>query len=202
MVKCNRNYDNLATSYLFVEIARRTRAFTEKNPGVKVMRLGIGNTTEPLPPIISEAIQRAGRELGTIEGYGRFGGYGDEQGINDLREAVAVEYDKRGIPLKPQEIFIGDGAKSDLGNIQGIFAPGIVALQDPVYPAYLDVTAINGRSGRFNEDSGKYAKVVYMPCIPENGFAPELPRGKVDLIYLCSPNNPTCAVMKKRDLEK
>lgn len=201
MAVYNKDYDNLAPSYLFSEIAKRTKAF-EAATGQTVMRLGIGNTTEPFPPVIAEAIQRAGRELGTLEGYGRFGGYGDEQGMTALREAVAGEYARRGMPIKSKEVFIGDGAKSDLGNIQGIFAPGVIALQDPVYPAYLDVSAINGRTGSFDRFSARYAKVAYMPCTPENGFTPQVPKSKVDLVYLCSPNNPTGAVMKKRDLEK
>lgn len=204
MVTINHNYNNVKSSYLFSEIARRTREFQKANPDIKIMRLGIGNTTEPLPSLICEAIKKAAMDLGTLQGYSEFGGYGAEQGRLDLRTAIAADYYKsdKKVIIDPDEVFIGDGAKSDLGNIQGIFGRGVVALQDPAYPAYLDVTAINGRSGKFNTTSERYDKIVYMCCTPENNFATKVPNMKVSLIYLCSPNNPTGAVMRKSDLEK
>lgn len=202
MVQVNKHYDNLPPSYLFSTIGRKTREFSAANPQARIIRLGIGDTTRPLPPVIVDSMVDAARRLGTPEGYKEFGHYGDEQGMTALRQAIVNRYGARGIQLDPSEVLVSDGAKSDLGNLQGIFAPrGQVAIQDPVYPAYLDVTVINGRSGKRREN-GTYPRVVYMPGTPENGFIPSVPKRKVDLIYLCSPNNPTGAVMDHDDLEE
>jgi len=203
MATINANYDNLAPSYLFSEIGKRTKAFCSANPKAKVIKLGIGDTTQPLPPFIVDAMVDAAKRLGTIEGYKAFGHYGDEQGMTNLRNAIAAKYSERGVQIDASEVLVSDGAKSDLGNIQSIFGEdNNVAIQDPVYPAYLDVTAINGRSGELDKASGKYKRVFYMKCVPENNFSPEVPKSKADLIYLCSPNNPTGAVMNKSQLEK
>ena len=203
MITPNEGYDNLEPQYLFAEIGRRTREFQTGNPKAKVIKLGIGDTTQPLPPVIVNAMEDAARRLGTVEGYRAFGHYGDEQGMGDLRKEIAAQYSKRGVSLKPEEVFVSDGAKSDLGNIQSIFgAQNTVAVPDPVYPAYLDVTAINGRSGEFDKRTGKYKRVTYMACTPENNFSPGVPKSRPDLIYLCSPNNPTGAVMDKSQLER
>ena len=195
MVGINAAYDNLPTSYLFSEIARRTRAFTAAHPELKVLRLGIGNTTEALPPTLIEALHHGVNLLSSRETYT---GYGDEQGNSKLRKAIADSYLARNIKLDPLEVFVSDGAKSDLGNLTTIFGPGIVAVQDPVYPAYVDTTIISGRAGAsFN---GILEDLVYLVCNEKNGFFPSLPE-RADIIYLCYPNNPTGATATKEQLK-
>ncbi len=192
MATINLNYNKLAAGYLFPEIRRRTEAFLEENSGVEVMMLGVGDTTEPLTPAIIKGMHDAVDALGNADTYT---GYGKERGMPELREALSERYDERGVLVKPSEIFISDGAKPDSANIQTIFGPAdIVAVQDPAYPVYVDSNVIAGRTGGFNEKTGKYEGIVYMPCTEENGFFPEVPDQKVDLIYICSPNNPTGAV--------
>ena len=196
MAKINENYDKLAAGYLFPEIAKRTKAFTEKNPGVQVMRLGIGNTTEPLPPAIIKALHLGVEKLADVKTYT---GYGDEQGDTRLRKAIADSYLQLGAKIEPDEVFVSDGAKPDSANIQSIFsAESKIAVQDPAYPVYVDSNVIAGRTG--NATGATYEKIHYMPCNESNGFFPAVPKEKVDLIYLCSPNNPTGAVATKKQL--
>lgn len=187
MATINSNYDRLKASYLFSEIAKRAKAFQEKHPGIKVMRLGIGNTTEALTPTVLKDLIKGVEKLGDVKTYT---GYGDEQGDIRLRSALVEFYKKRRITVTPQEIFISDGAKPDTANIQSIFGQNnIVAVFDPAYPVYVDSAIIGGK------------KIVYMPCRKENGFIPDVPKRKVDIIYICSPNNPTGAVATKKQLE-
>lgn len=200
MVRINENYLRLAPGYLFSEIARRTREFTAANPGVQVMRLGIGNTTEPLAPAVVKGLHDGVERLARHETYT---GYGDEQGDAALRSRIAqVKYRDQGIAIADDEVFISDGAKPDTGNIQTIFdAEAVVALQDPAYPVYVDTNVIAGRGGKLRSD-GLFEGFVYMPCVETNGFAPDLPDRHADLVYLCSPNNPTGAVMTHAQLER
>ena len=198
MAIINENYDKLGGGYLFPEIGRRTEAFLDKNSGVIVMKLGIGNTTEALTASIIEGLHKGVDNLADVKTYT---GYGDEQGDTRLRALLAEEYAKAGIQLEPSEIFVSDGAKPDSANIQSIFGQGVVAVQDPSYPVYVDTNVIAGRTGKFDEATRQYEGIVYMPCTAENGFFPELPNGKVDLIYLCSPNNPTGTVATKEQLQ-
>ncbi|MFH0755390.1 MAG: LL-diaminopimelate aminotransferase [bacterium] len=200
MAKINQNYKKLAGGYLFPEITKRTKKFLEDNPGVEIMRLGIGNTTEPIGTVVLEGFRQAIEKLGKVETYT---GYGDEQGDKRLRDALVGYYNKRGINLDSSEIFISDGAKSDCGNIQSIFSlDNIIAIQDPSYPVYVDTNVIAGRTGNFNQEKGQYQGIVYMSCNEENNFFPEIPNEKVDIIYLCFPNNPTGAVATKKQLKK
>ncbi|MEK6924066.1 MAG: LL-diaminopimelate aminotransferase [Candidatus Micrarchaeota archaeon] len=196
MVKCNPNYGKLAAGYLFPEIGRRVKAFTTGNPGVKVMRLGVGDTTQPLEPSIVKAMHAA------VDGLSRedtYSGYGDEQGNAALRAAIAAWYGERGVTVEGGEVFVSDGAKCDSANIASIFASdSVVAVQDPAYPVYVDSNVIAGRTASFKD--GRYEGLVYLPCTEENGFVPSPPSGKVDLIYLCSPNNPTGAVATREQL--
>jgi LL-diaminopimelate aminotransferase len=198
MAKINSNYDKLAAGYLFPEIAKRTKAFVEKNPGVEVLRLGIGNTTEPLSPSVISGLQLGVGKLADAKTYT---GYGDEQGDARLRKAIADFYSKRGVLLQPDEIFVSDGAKPDSANIQSIFSESnVIAVQDPAYPVYVDTNVIAGRTG--SHLGSTYEGIVYMPCNEQNGFFPEVPKIKVDLIYLCSPNNPTGAVATREQLSQ
>lgn len=197
MATVNANYRKLQAGYLFPEIGRRTRQFLADNPGVQVMRLGIGNTTEPLSPAIIRGLHEGVDALARVETYT---GYGDEQGETALREALAKRYKGYGADLDADEFFVSDGAKPDTANIQSIFGlDNVVAIQDPAYPVYVDSNVIAGRTGL--GVNGQYEKLVYMPCTAENGFFPDLPQGKVDLIYLCSPNNPTGAVATHAQLK-
>ncbi len=198
MATINANYNKLQAGYLFPEIAKRTRAFQAENPGAKVMRLGIGDTTEPLTPAVIEGLLAGVRKLADEKTYS---GYGAEQGNTNLREALAARYAQFGVTIEPDEVFVSDGAKPDSANIQSIFGnDNVVAVQDPAYPVYVDSNVIAGRTGAWKD--GRFEGLVYMPCTEENGFFPELPMGKVDLIYLCSPNNPTGAVATKEQLAK
>ena len=200
MTKVNQNFLKLPGSYLFSEIARRLAAYTAEHPEAKMIRLGIGDVTRPLAPAVIEAMHKAVDEMGTFEG---FHGYGPEQGYDFLREAIAkTDYAARGVDIKPDEIFVSDGAKSDCGNIGDIFGTdNVVAVCDPVYPVYVDTNAMAGRAGEYQEELGKWSKLVYMPCVEENGFTPQIPQEKVDMIYLCFPNNPTGAVATKEQLK-
>ena len=200
MATININYDKLGAGYLFPEIARRTRAFSEKHPGVELHRLGIGDTTQPLAPSVVRALKEAADRLSQVDTYT---GYGDYEGERFLRESIRDLYRERGVDLELDEIFVSDGAKSDSGNIQTIFGPeNVVAVQDPAYPVYVDTNVMAGRTESFNTVTGQYAGIVYMPCHEHNGFFPELPSEKVDLIYLCSPNNPTGAVATREQLAR
>jgi LL-diaminopimelate aminotransferase len=197
MIRINENYTKLKASYLFADIARRVSAYVAANPTKPVIRLGIGDVTEPLPPACVEALHAATDEMAH---RATFKGYGPEQGYAFLREAVAQnDYAARGCAIAADEIFISDGAKCDCGNIQEIFAIDIqLAIPDPVYPVYLDTNVMAGRTGA-NVD-GRYEGVMYLESSPANGYVPSVPTAPADLIYLCFPNNPTGAVATKAQL--
>jgi LL-diaminopimelate aminotransferase len=199
MAKINSNYQKLQAGYLFPEINKRVRAFSEANPSAKIIRLGIGDAVLPIPQPILAALHAATDEMGKLE---TFRGYGPEQGYDFLRETIAAHYHSQGADVAPDEVFVSDGSKCDVANIQEIFATdSIVAVTDPVYPVYVDTNVMAGRTGPASAD-GRYAKLIYMEATPENNFEPALPAGQVDLIYLCSPNNPTGAVMSREALKK
>ena len=200
MYTINENYLNLQGSYLFSNIAKKVAAYKESNPQANIIRLGIGDVTQPIAPAIIEALHKAVDEMGTAEG---FHGYGPEQGYEFLRNAIAKnDYKARGCDIDGEEIFVSDGAKCDVGNIQEIFGQdNIVAVCDPVYPVYVDTNVMAGRSGKFNPATGGFEKLIYMPCTEENGFAPAFPDKKADLIYLCFPNNPTGMTISKDALQ-
>lgn len=199
MARINDQYLKLQASYLFSEIGKKVRCYTEANPHQRVIRMGIGDVTEPLPRVCREAFQTAIEEMGTREG---FRGYGPEQGYEFLREAIAGgAYQSRGCDIKPSEIFVSDGSKCDSGNIQEIFSQHAkVAVPDPVYPVYVDTNVMAGRTGFLV--NGRYDGLIYMEATAANDYLPELPRQNPDLIYLCFPNNPTGAVASKEMLEK
>jgi len=200
MAKINDNYLKLKAGYLFPEIGRRVREFSAANPEARIIRLGIGDVTQPLPPAIIKAFHEAVDDLATSE---RFAGYGPEQGYEWLANAVIEKsYNKLGVQLKTSEIFISDGSKCDCANILDIFAmDNVIAIGDPVYPVYNDTNVMIGRTGEADE-KGYYKGIVYMPCTEANGFIPALPTEKVDIIYLCFPNNPTGTVASKAELKK
>ena len=200
MVTINENYQRMPGSYLFSEIARRVAAYSEANPSKRLIRLGIGDVTRPLAPAVTQAMHQAVDEMATVTG---FHGYGPEQGYAFLREAIAKEdYQARGADITPDEIFVSDGAKSDCGNIGDIFGvDNVVAVCDPVYPVYVDTNAMAGRAGHYDGEKGRWDRLVYMPCVAENGFSPDIPSRPVDLIYLCFPNNPTGAVATRAQLQ-
>ncbi len=201
MIQVNENYLKIQASYLFTEIAHRVKAHQEANPGAKIIRLGIGDVTEPLAPAVIAAMHKAVDDLATRE---RFYGYGPEQGYAFLREAVAKnDFQDRGIDIAADEIFISDGAKCDCGNIQELFGPDVkIAVGDPVYPVYVDTNVMAGRTGANVE--GRYGNLVYLDCTAENGYvpAPSCLRAPVDVVYLCYPNNPTGAVATKAQLQE
>ena len=198
MARINDHYLKLRSSYLFTEIAKRVKTFQEAHPDAKIIRLGIGDVTRPLPPAVIQAMHEAVDEMARLE---TFKGYGPEPGYEFLAELIAThDYGARGVKIATDEIFISDGAKSDSANIQEIFAAdSVVALTDPVYPVYVDSNVMAGRAGEADE-RGRYAGFVYLACTAERGFAPPLPDRPVDLIYLCYPNNPTGAVMTRAAL--
>lgn len=200
MAKINDNYLKLPGSYLFAQIGRRVAEYKEKHPEADIIRLGIGDVTQPLAAEVIGALHRAVDEMAQKE---TFRGYGPEQGYDFLIQAILEHnYIKRGIKVDADEIFVSDGSKSDCGNIQEIFGiQNKVAITDPVYPVYLDTNVMAGRTGNLQED-GKFAGVTYLPCVAENNFAPPLPQEKVDLIYLCCPNNPTGTTLSRAELVK
>lgn len=200
MAKVNQNYLKLPGSYLFSEVARRISAYSAANPNAKIIKLSIGDVTRPLVPAVIEAMHKAVDEMGAAE---TFRGYGPEQGYDFLREAIAqYDYKSRGVDIASDEIFVSDGAKSDCGNIGDIFGvDNVVAVCDPVYPVYVDTNAMAGRAGDYQEELGRWNKLIYMPCVQANGFSPEIPKEKADLIYLCFPNNPTGAVATREQLK-
>ncbi len=201
MARLNENYLKLQAGYLFPEIARRVRVFVERNPekAERLIRCGIGDVTEPLPASAREAMRRAVDELGD---RATFRGYGPEQGYEFLREAIAAnDYKARGIEVEADEVFVSDGSKCDTGNILDIFGQGNrIAVMDPVYPVYVDTNVMAGNTGAAME-GGRYEGLVYLPCTPENGFVPALPEERVDIVYLCYPNNPTGATATREQLE-
>lgn len=200
MVKINENYLKLPGSYLFSTIAKKVNAYIEANPDKKVIRLGIGDVTQPLAPAIIEALSSAVDEMGNAES---FHGYAPDLGYSFLRETIANEdYISRGCKIEADEIFVSDGAKSDCGNIQEIFdVDCTIAVCDPVYPVYVDSNVMAGRTGEYDEVTGKWSNVIYMPCTAENKFVPELPEKTPDLIYLCVPNNPTGTTLTRDQLK-
>ena len=199
MAKINENYLKLQAGYLFPEIGRRVSAFVAANPGKKVIRMGIGDVTRPLVASVTKAFHEGVDEMAHAD---TFRGYGPEQGYAFLREVIAEnDYQKRGIDIPADDIFISDGSKCDTGNIQEIFGhDNKVGICDPVYPVYADTTVMSGKTDGF--DSGYYKGIIYMPCTKENGFIPEFPEETPDLIFLCFPNNPTGAVATKEELKK
>ena len=200
MVQINPNFSKLPGSYLFSEIGRRVAAYSRENPDAPLIRLGIGDVTRPLVPAVTQAMARAVAEMGTSGG---FHGYGPEQGYDFLRQAIAEhDYRARGVAVDPEEIFVSDGAKSDCGNIGDIFGPdNVVAVCDPVYPVYVDSNAMAGRAGDYDPATGRWSKLVYLPCVRENGFVPAIPEGRADMVYLCFPNNPTGAMATRAQLK-
>ncbi|WP_216914051.1 MULTISPECIES: LL-diaminopimelate aminotransferase [unclassified Synechococcus] len=200
MVQVNDSYLRLKAGYLFPEIARRVKAFTEAHPEAAVIRLGIGDVTEPLPAACREAMQRAIEAMGTREG---FHGYGPEQGYGWLREAIARhDFQARGCEVSAEEIFISDGSKCDSSNILDILGAGNrIAVTDPVYPVYVDSNVMAGRTGDA-DGGGRYGGLTYLPITAANGFVAPLPAQPVDLIYLCFPNNPTGAVATREQLKQ
>ena len=199
MININENFLNLQESYLFSTVAKKVAEFQKNNPDKKVIKLGIGDVTKPIVLAVIEAMHKATDELSNAE---TFRGYGPEQGYDFLKNAI-VENDFKNLGIEPDEVFVSDGAKCDCGNIVDIFSQdNKVAITDPVYPVYLDTNVMSGRSGIYNEKTEMYENIVYMPVNKENNFVPELPKTKVDMIYLCFPNNPTGTVLKKEELKK
>lgn len=200
MVKINENYLKLPGSYLFSTIGKKVRAYQEANPDKKVISLGIGDVTQPIAPALIEALHAAVDEMGHAE---TFHGYAPDLGYSFLRETIAREdYERRGCSIAADEIFVSDGAKSDCGNIQEIFSQDAkIAVCDPVYPVYVDSNAMAGRTGDYDETTGKWSNVIYMPCTAENHFVPKLPEEIPDLIYLCVPNNPTGTTLSREQLK-
>lgn len=200
MVSVNQDYLKLRGSYLFSEIGKRVKRFSEEHPDKRVIRLGIGDVTQPLAPAVIEALHRAVDEMGNGD---TFRGYAPDLGYEFLRNAIAEnDYHSRGCDITADEIFVSDGAKCDCGNIQEIFSHDAkVAVCDPVYPVYVDTNVMAGRAGNFDETRGLWDRIIYMPCLEENGFAPRLPETVPDLIYLCFPNNPTGATITKDALQ-
>ena len=200
MAKVNENYQKLPGSYLFSEIARRTTAYSEEHPEANLIKMGIGDVTRPLAPAVIEAMHNAVNDLSKPE---TFHGYGPEQGYDFLREVIAEnDFHARGVDIAVDEIFVSDGAKSDCGNIGDILAiDNKIAVCDPVYPVYVDTNAMAGRAGEYNEEAQGWTNIYYMPTTAENNFCPALPDCKVDVIYLCSPNNPTGTVLNADQLK-
>lgn len=196
MVKVNENFEKIEASYLFSTVAKKVAEFQKNNPDKKVIKLGIGDVTRPLPKVCIEAMKKAADEMGKAD---TFRGYGPEQGYDFLRNAI-VENEYKGLGINPDEIFVSDGAKCDCGNIVDIFGENNkVAVTDPVYPVYVDTNVMSGRTGKYND--GKYEKLIYLPMTEENNFKPELPKEVPDMIYLCFPNNPTGTVLTKEELK-
>ena len=184
-----------------MEVARREAEFVKENPDADIIKMGIGDVTKPIVPVCIKAMQKAVEEMGTNAG---FKGYGPEQGYDFLRKAIAEnDYKSRKIEISEDEIFVSDGAKCDCGNIVDIFDKNNkVAITDPVYPVYLDTNVMSGRSGKYNREKEIYENIVYLPVNAENEFKPEIPKEKVDIIYLCFPNNPTGTTLDKEELKK
>ncbi|MCQ2519752.1 MAG: LL-diaminopimelate aminotransferase [Lachnospiraceae bacterium] len=201
MISVNEDYLKLRGSYLFSEIGKRVNAYAAAHPEKSIIRLGIGDVTRPLPPVVIDALHKAVDEMANED---TFRGYAPDLGYEFLRSAIAEwDYKKRGCDISPDEIFVSDGAKSDSGNIQEIFGRGCkVAVCDPVYPVYVDTNVMSGRAGTYIEETGMWDNIIYMPCTKDNGFAPCLPKEVPDLIYLCFPNNPTGATITKSELQK
>lgn len=201
MFKINENYLKLPGSYLFSTVAKKEREYRAANPEKKIIKLSIGDVTQPIAPSIIEAMHKAVDEMGHAE---TFHGYAPDLGYEFLRSAIAAgDYKSRGVDIAIDEIFVSDGAKCDSSNIQEILGlDNVIAVCDPVYPVYVDSNVMAGRTGTYNAETGNWSNVIYMPCTEENGFAPSLPKETPDIIYLCFPNNPTGATITKTELQK
>ena len=201
MYQINENYQKLPGSYLFSTIAKKVNAFTQANPDKNIIRLGIGDVTQPIAPAIIEALHKAVDEMADPA---TFHGYAPDLGYDFLRNAIVKnDYQARGCAIEADEIFVSDGAKSDSGNIQEIFAAdSVIAVCDPVYPVYVDSNVMAGRTGTYNPDTQMWSNVIYMPCTRENNFVPEFPKETPDVIYLCLPNNPTGTTITKAQLQE
>lgn len=201
MFQINENYQKLPGSYLFSTIAKKVSTFTEANPDKNIIRLGIGDVTQPLAPAIIKALHKAVDEMGAAE---TFQGYAPDLGYDFLRRAIVEnDYKARNCDISEDEVFVSDGAKSDSGNIQEIFGPDCkIAVCDPVYPVYVDSNVMAGRTGVYDKDSETWSNVIYMPCTAENNFVPEFPKETPDMIYLCLPNNPTGTTITKTQLSE
>ena len=201
MVKINENFLKMEDSYLFSTVANKVSKYQQDNPDKNIIKLGIGDVTKPIANKIIEQMKKAVDELGKSN---TFRGYGPEQGYEFLRKAIVkYDYERRGIQILPDEVFISDGSKCDCGNIVDLFdINNKIAITDPVYPVYLDTNIISGRTGTYNTETGRYDGVIYIPCTYENDFIPELPQEIPDIIYLCFPNNPTGTVISKEELAR
>ena len=201
MFTINENYLKLPGSYLFSNIAKKINAYQSENPEAEILRLGIGDVTQPLAPAIIEALHKAVDEMANAE---TFHGYAPDLGYEFLRNAIAKnDYKDRGCDIAADEIFVSDGAKCDSGNIQEIFGlNNKIAVCDPVYPVYVDTNVMAGRSGEYNPNTQNFDGMIYMPCLEENDFVPEFPKENPDIIYLCFPNNPTGATITKAQLQE
>lgn len=200
MYQINDNYQKLPGSYLFSTIAKKVAAFAEANPNKQVIRLGIGDVTQPIAPAIIKAMHKAVDEMADAA---TFRGYAPDLGYDFLRSVIAKEdYQKRGCSICDDEIFVSDGAKSDSGNIQELFSADCkIAVTDPVYPVYVDSNVMAGRCGVYDKNTQTWSQVIYMPCTRENNFMPEFPKQTPDIIYLCFPNNPTGTTIPKEKLQ-
>lgn len=198
MIQINEHYQKLQTNYLFADIAKRVRDFQITNPEKEIIRMGIGDVTEPLPQACIDAMLKATAELAT---RASFRGYGPEQGYDFLREIIAKnDFQARGADVSADEVFISDGSKCDIGNIQELFSSNCrLAITDPVYPVYVDTNVMAGRTGV--NGNGHYQGIAYLECTPQNRYVPQLPSTRVDLIYLCFPNNPTGATISREQLK-
>ena len=201
MAKANLNYGKLPGSYLFSMIGKKVADYADANPSADIIRLGIGDVTQPLVPAVTEALHKAVDEMGNAA---TFRGYAPDLGYAFLREVIAEkDFKARGCDIGADEIFVSDGAKCDCSNIQEIFGlDNKIAVCDPVYPVYVDANVMAGRTGNYDSDAQRFDGVIYMPCTADNGFVPELPEEAPDIIYLCFPNNPTGAVMDRDTLQK
>ncbi len=197
-MKINQNLAALPAGYLFAEIAKRVKEYSAAHPDADILRLGIGDVTLPLVPAVVDAMKTAADEMGTLSG---FHGYGPDFGYDWLIDAIiAGDYTSRGVAIGKDEVFVSDGAKSDVGNLQELFGPDAkIAVTDPVYPVYVDSNAMAGRLGAY--ENGKWTNLNYLPCTAENGFVPLLPKDDIDVVYLCYPNNPTGTVLTKEQLK-
>lgn len=201
MKKINNQFNKLPGSYLFAEINRRITKYQEAHPEAKILRMGIGDVTRPLPPTVIKAMHEAVDEMSNGK---TLKGYGPEQGYAFLRELIVQhDYASRGVELAPDEIFVSDGAKSDTANIVDLFSNDVrIAVTDPVYPVYVDSNALAGRAGDYLAESGQWSQLTYLPCSQSNDFIPPLPQQPVDIIYLCYPNNPTGTTLTYDELKK
>lgn len=199
MLHLNQNYLKLPKNYLFAEIAQRVEAYQKAHPDADIIRLGIGDVTQPIPRVIAEALSDCALKMTQSE---FFKGYGPYEGYAFLREKIAAYYATQGVVVDPDAIFVNDGAKADTASIIDIFQVEKIAVCDPVYPVYIDSNALAGNLGTLDSNTGKWEKVVYMPCTEENNFVPALPTEPVDLIYLCFPNNPTGSMISLEKLQQ